>query len=129
MLDVVRSLLLCPWGMHDYVIFVWYLMSIAYLPPPLNKLTYYFFSAIVPKSNFMFFLDVDPEEAYKRTRESCERQERFESLEELNKVRLKVLHLALLGKWIVVDANKSVKEVAKQIRKAHTQTLEQNMYV
>lgn len=41
----------------------------------------------------------------------------FESINELRKVRAKRLSLALIGKWKIIDANKSTKEVGTEIRK------------
>ena len=116
LLDVIRSLLVCPWRTYDYVIFVRYLMGTAYLPAPLDKITYHFFSLTVPTSNLMFFLDISPEEAHRRIQASRERQERFESLEELREVRDKALYLALIGRWIIIDANKPMESVEIEIR-------------
>lgn len=41
----------------------------------------------------------------------------FESINELRKVRAKRLSLALIGKWKIIDANKSTEEVGTEIRK------------
>ncbi|MFZ0965133.1 MAG: hypothetical protein WAN82_00705 [Candidatus Bathyarchaeia archaeon] len=117
MLDVIRSILLYSWRKYDYVIFVRYLMGTAYLPSPLHRIAYYFFASIVPTSNFMFFLDVNPEEAYTRIQQARKRREMFESLEELERIRRKALFLALVGKWTVIDANKPVEDIEKEIRK------------
>jgi dTMP kinase len=73
MLDVIRSILLYSWRKYDYVIFVRYLMGTAYLLSPLHRIAYYFFASIVPTSNFMFFLDVNPEEAYTRIQQARKR--------------------------------------------------------
>ncbi|MDH5787079.1 MAG: thymidylate kinase [Candidatus Bathyarchaeota archaeon] len=116
MLDVIRSILLYSWRKYDYVIFVRYLMGTAYLPQPLHRITYHFFAFAVPTSNLMFFLDVKPEEAYRRIRQVREKHEMFESLEELERIRAKALYLALIGKWIVVNANRSVDEIESEIR-------------
>src|SRR5512138_113301 len=63
MVDVIRSILLYSWRQVDYVIFVRYLMGTAYLPSPIDQLAYNLFSAVVPKSKAMFFLDINPVEA------------------------------------------------------------------
>lgn len=115
MFDVIRSILLFTRRKYDYVIFVRYLMGTAYLPSPLHKIAYHFFALIVPKSDAMFFLDISPEEAYRRIRTRSD-QERFEELPELRKVRGKALSLALIGKWTILDAGKPVDEVEKEIR-------------
>ncbi|MDH5754926.1 MAG: thymidylate kinase [Candidatus Bathyarchaeota archaeon] len=118
MLDVIRSIPLYSWRKYDYVIFVRYLMGTAYLPSPLHRIAYHFFASLVPTSNLMFFLDVNPEEAYRRIQQERKRQEMFESLEELKRIRRKALSLASIDKWTIIDANKPVKSVEKEIRKS-----------
>jgi len=118
MLDVIRSILLYSWRKYDYVIFVRYLMGTAYLPSPLHRVAYHFFASLVPTSNLMFFLDVNPEEAYRRIRQERKRREMFESLEELKRIRRKALSLVLIGNWTIIDGNKPVKDVEKGIRKS-----------
>lgn len=115
MLDVIRSVLMYSWRKYDFVIFVRYLMGTAYLPSPLHEIAYYFFVATVPKSDFMFFLDVEPEEAYKRIKHVRSRQEMFENLSELKQVRHKALCLALVNNWIILDASKSAQNVHLKI--------------
>ena len=115
MLDVIRSIILFTRRGYNYVIFVRYLMGTAYLPSPLHKVAYHFFALVVPKSDAMFFLDISPDEAYRRIRTRSD-QERFEALPELRKVRGKALSLALIGKWIILDAGKPVDAVEKDIR-------------
>ena len=117
MIDVIRSVLMYSWRRFDYVIFVRYLMGTSYLPSPLHRIAYHFFSSTVPTSDLMFFLDVRPEEAYNRIRRMGKRQEMFEGLEELRRIRRKALSLALMGKWTIIDANKLVKDVEKEIEK------------
>jgi len=117
MLDVIRSVLLYSWRRYDYIIFVRYLMGAAYLPAPLHLLAYHFFALTVPKSKYMFFLDVKPEEAYRRILKTRKRLEMFESLKELQEVRLKALSLASINKWIIIDANKRIDIIEKEIKK------------
>jgi len=117
MLDVFRSILLYSWQKYDHIIFVRYLMGTAYLPSPLHKLAYHFFAVIVPTSDFIFFLDVEPQEACRRIQLTRERQEMFESLDELEQTRRKALSLALAGNWKVVNANRSISKVESEIRK------------
>ena len=118
MLDVIRSILLYSWRRYDYVVFVRYLMGTAYLPSPLHRIAYHFFASIVPTSNLMFFLDVSPEEAYRRILQERKRLEMFESLEELKRIRHKALSLALIGNWAITNANKPIKDIEKEIRKS-----------
>lgn len=117
MLDVVRSILLYSWRKYDYVIFVRYLMGTAYLPSPLHRLAYGFFALLVPTSDLMFFLEIDPAEAHRRIQRGRDRLEMFENLKELEKVRCKALSLAQIGKWTIVDASKPVEEVEREIRR------------
>jgi dTMP kinase len=117
MLDVLRSVISYSWQEYDYIIFVRYLMGTAYLPSPLHRIAYHFFALIVPTSDLMFFLDVEPHEAYRRIQLARERQEMFENLEELEHIRRKALSLALLGGWKLVDASKPIATVESEIRK------------
>jgi len=89
-------------------------MGVAYLPLPLAKLFYKFFSTILPTSEYMFFLDVEPEESLKRLAKRNE-IEMFENLDDLVKVREKALKLA--NNWNIIDTCQPIKDVQKQIEK------------
>jgi dTMP kinase len=115
MFDVVRSIMLFSWQKYDFVIFVRYLMGTAYLPSPIHRIAYQFFASLVPKSDYMFFLDVPSEEADKRIRRTRKQTEMFETPEELKKTRLKALNLALTAKWRIIDAEQTISEVEKDI--------------
>lgn len=117
MMDVIRSILYYAWRKYDYIVFVRYLMGTAYLPSPIHKIAYWFFACIVPKSNAMFFLDVNPKEAYRRIRERHQIQEMFEDVSELGKVRAKALSLALADKWAIINADQSLEKVQLEIRR------------
>lgn len=116
MMDVIRSILIYTWQRYDHIIFVRYLMGTAYLPSPLHRIAYHFFALFVPKSEFMFFLDITPDVAYKRICQARRDQEMFESLEALRKVRAKALSLAMIGKWTIINADKPREEVAMTIK-------------
>jgi dTMP kinase len=116
MVDVIRSILLFSWRRADFIIFVRYLMGTAYLPSPLDVFAYNFFSSVVPKSNKMFFLDIGPVEAAARIAKNRKQTEMFESLNALNKVRAKALSLTRFDKWIVIDSNKPVAEIALELK-------------
>jgi dTMP kinase len=118
MLDVVRSILLYSWRKDDYIIFVRYLMGTSYLPSPLFLAAYDFFACFVPTSDFMFFLDVTPKEAFRRILQTRKRREMFESLEDLELVRRRALALASRGKWTIINADKSVEDVEKEIQRS-----------
>jgi len=122
MIDVIRSILLYSWRSYDYTIFVRYLMGTAYLPPPLHYIAYRFFFAIVPTSQYMFFLDVSPCVAERRLRKNREKLEMFENISDLERTRLKALSLTSTGKWIIVDANESMKSVQETIRRSLAST-------
>lgn len=96
-------------------------MGTAYLPPPLFIVAYLFFVSIVPTSHFMFFLDATPKEAHKRILQTRKRHEMFESLEELELIRRRALFLASRGKWTIIDADKSVGDIEKEILKSMCQ--------
>lgn len=115
MFDVIRSIVLFSWQKYDYVIFVRYLMGTAYLPSPFHRIAYLFFASFVPRSEYMFFLDVPPKEADNRIRQTRSNTEMFETLEELKKVRNKALTLAVIDKWKIIHAGQSVLEVEKDI--------------
>lgn len=110
-LDVIRSVRMY-YGKADTVIFVRYLLGVAYLPFPLAKLFYKLFETILPTSQYMFFLDVKPEEALKRLK-SRNDEEMFENLDDLIKVREKALKLTV--EWHIINASDSVDDVKARI--------------
>jgi dTMP kinase len=116
MADVLRSILLYFWRKDDYIIFVRYLMGTAYLASPLHSIGYNFFSAIVPKSNKMFFLDVYPKVAASRIMDNRTKIEMFENLDSLKKVRAKALALTRFDDWIIIDSNQSPEAVTSSLR-------------
>jgi len=123
MVDVIRSIMLYSWRTFDYMVFVRYLMGTAYLPDPLDTIAYQFFAAIVPTSNYMFFLDVNPVEADRRLRVTREKLEMFENLHELEQTRQKAIRLASIDRWTIIDANGPIEHVQEVIRKSLWPTL------
>lgn len=111
--DVIRSVYKYH-GKADTVIFVRYLFGVAYLPLPLAILLYKFFSMILPTSDYMFFLDLEPEEAMKRISQR-DNQEMFENMEDLFKVRKKVLKIS--EEWKVINTSGSIHEVQENIER------------
>jgi len=112
MTDVIRSILLYSWRRVDFLIFVRYLMGTAYLPAPFHVVAYNFFALLVPKSKYMFFLDVNPEVATSRIVKNRTSIEMFENLKSLKKVRSKALALTRFDEWIIIDSNRSSIDVA-----------------
>lgn len=109
--DVIRSVRMYN-KKADTVIFVRYLMGVAYLPFPLAKLFYKIFATFLPTSEYMFFLDVAPEEAFRRL-QSRNDEEMFENIEDLTNVRKKVLKLA--QGWHVINGTGSINDINLQI--------------
>lgn len=89
------------------LIVVRYLVGVAYLPLPLARILYKFFAALLPTSSYMFFLDVEPEEALRRIEKRGEK-EMFETIEELQKVRRKALKL--VKDWYIINTNRPIEE-------------------
>ena len=113
--DVILSVIRCPWWVPDYVVFVRYLMGTAYLPSPLDRIAYVFFAALLPRPRHKLYLDVAPERAYRRIQESRDRREMFESLEQLVKVGSKARRLAALHGWSIIDGNLQEEDVQSSI--------------
>lgn len=113
--DVILSVIRCPWWMPDYVVFVRYLMGTAYLPSPLDRIAYVFFASILPRPRHKLYLDVAPERAFRRIQESRDRREMFESLEQLVKVGSKAKSLATLHGWSIIDGNMNEEDVQSSI--------------
>lgn len=110
-MDVIRSIKKF-YGRADTLIVVRYLVGVAYLPFPIAKILYKFFSTFLPTSPYMFFLDVEPEESLRRIEERGAR-EMFENLEELRKVREKALKL--VKGWKIIYTNRPIEDVQKEI--------------
>lgn len=110
-LDVIRSIRLY-YKKADTVIFVRYLVGVAYLPFPLAKLLYKIFEKTLPTSQYMFFLDVNPKEALRRIK-TRDTEEIFENLDDLIKVRGKALKL--VNNWHIINGNNSIENVGIQI--------------
>jgi dTMP kinase len=112
-LDVIRSVRLYR-GKGETIIMVRYLMGVAYLPFPIAKLLYILFSFVLPTSNYMFFLDVEPDELLKRLLKR-DQHEMFENLNDLVKVRGKALELA--KNWHVINTGNSIEQTMSEINK------------
>lgn len=110
-LDVMNSLLRY-YKKAENVVFVRYIGGVFYLPFPLAKLLYRFFSAILPTSQYMFFLDAEPEVLAQRVAKR-EEKEMFENLEDLRKVRNKALRI--LKGWHVVRTDRPLEETRAEI--------------
>ncbi len=91
----------------DTLILVRYLMGTAYLPKGLAQFSYGVFERFVPTSEYMFFLDAEPDELLERIKRRKER-EMFETYGELVKVREKAIDLA--RGWYIIDTAQPVEK-------------------
>ncbi len=112
-LDVINSLLRID-DRAKTVIFVRYLCSVAYLPDPLVDRAYRLLSSVLPTSTYMFYLDIDPENAIDRLKNRDERQI-FENKNDLKKVRERAL--SIVEDWHVIDSSRPVEDVYNEIKK------------
>jgi thymidylate kinase len=103
---------------YDYLLFVRYLLGTAYLPPPIDRIAFKFFSALVPKPTLTVFIDVKPETALKRIAvRPHNTPEIFEIIESLREIRRKGLMIGLFAEWQIINGNRSVHEIELEIRK------------
>ena len=98
----------------DTLIFVRYLGGVAYLPYSMAKPLYHVFYNVLPTTDYMFFLDVDPEESYRRIN-GRNKKEMFENLDSLYEVREKALDL--VEDWHIIDTNRPINEAQQDINK------------
>lgn len=114
-LDAIRSLRKYYYNDNiDVLIFSRYIMAVVYLPNVINVIIYKFVSFILPTSEYMFFLDVSPEESLKRIDNRSEDTEMFENMEELKKARFKSKKVTY--EWNIINADNSVAEVNNEIK-------------
>ncbi|MDH7508680.1 MAG: hypothetical protein QHH00_04690 [Methanomassiliicoccales archaeon] len=87
---------------YDNIVFVRYLMATAYLPERLMKSGYEFFKNLLPIPERLLLIDIDPVIAYTRITARQDEMEMFESLDQLKKIRERMLMLAK-DNWYVID--------------------------
>lgn len=98
----------------DVLIFSRYIMAVVYLPNIINVIIYKIVSFILPTSDYMFFLDVSPEESLKRMDKRNEDTEMFENMDELKKARTK--SKKVIYEWNVINADDSIANVNSKIK-------------
>ena len=113
--DVYRSILHYSWRRVDYIIFIRYLLGTAYLPSPIHKIAYRFFRCLVPNTKNMIYLNVSPNEAERRVKKNRNQRERFETLQELQKVSCKAWDLVSTGGWTIVNGDRNPSEIHEEI--------------
>lgn len=79
-----------------------------------SRYIYKFVSFVLPTSDYMFFLDVSPEESLKRIDNRSEETEMFENMEELEKARIKSKKVTY--DWNIIDADNSIAKVNDEIK-------------
>lgn len=97
----------------DVLIFSRYILAVMYLPSVVNTITYKLVCFLLPTSDTMFFLDVDPEESLRRIGSRDEEIEMFENIESLTKNRENSKKFTY--NWNVIDGNQSIEEINRQI--------------
>jgi dTMP kinase len=113
--DVIRSLIKYYNKKDiDVLIFSRYTLAVAYLPNSIYIFIYKIVSIVLPVSDYMFFLDIDPHESLKRVAKRGEAEEMFENEEALIIARSKALNV--LNKWIYINANKNAEDINNEIK-------------
>jgi len=118
LMDVLRSLGLLRRirGRYQMVIFVRYLMATAYMPGRLAKISYDFFSRLLPVPDRLLLVDTDPQVAMDRIAKREDAREMFEDLPRLTRIREKALSLAG-SDWEILDNNASMELSRKQLER------------
>ena len=112
-MDVLRSVRLYNHN-ADTIIMVRYLGGVAYLPPKLGRIMYDFFIKLLPTSDYMFFLDVDPPESLSRI-EKRDEKEMFENIEQLTRVRKNAM--SFVKSWNIISTNQPIECTRRDIEK------------
>jgi dTMP kinase len=99
---------------YDNIVFVRYLMATAYLPERFVDSGYNFFRKLLPIPERLLLIDIDPVIAYTRITARQEEMEMFEALDQLEKIRKRMLALAK-NNWCVIDNSCCDEESVKQL--------------
>ena len=100
-------------GRYDDVIFVRYIMAVAYLPDGLCGKAYAVISRVLPMPDVAILVDVDPETAMRRISGRGEDLEVFETVERLEVVRGRML--GLTDGWEVLDNGGDAEGLGAQV--------------
>ncbi|MDO5849243.1 MAG: thymidylate kinase [Methanobrevibacter sp.] len=114
--DAIRSVIKYYYGSDDIdvLIFSRYIMSVVYLPNVINIIVYKIVSIVLPTSNYMFFLDVSPEESLRRIAIRSEDTEMFENYDSLEKAREKSKKVA--DDWHVIPGDGDAMDIGNKIK-------------
>ena len=110
--DAIRSVIKY-YNKADTVILVRYTLAVSYLPPIVGLPLYKLVCFALPVSDYMFYLDISPEESLRRVKSRGEEEEMFENYESYVKVRNKAQ--PVLYNWNVIQADGTVEEVFSRI--------------
>ncbi len=114
-LDVLISLArMRRWRGYDDVIFVRYIMAVAYLPDQLVERAYDLVAKALPMPEHLVLVDTPPEMAMCRIIDRGHDLEMFETVEKLSRIRQRMLRLSSKG-WTVMDNSDSMEGIERQV--------------
>ena len=99
---------------YDDVIFVRYIMAVAYMPEKHYRKLYRDIEIILPMPEVRIFVDIDAETAMQRILSRGEELEMFETVDQLADTRRKMLSLTDNG-WIVISNSGELSETFRQL--------------
>lgn len=116
-LDVLHSVKYMNRRRQDYddVIFVRYIMEVAYLGDRFVPFAYKFFEHFFPPMEVSVLVDLDPDEAFRRIESRGEELEVYEAPDKLRKIGGRMRDLAREHGWYVIDNGGSIEETRGQI--------------
>lgn len=114
--DVVRSVrfMKCRSSRYDDIVFIRYIMSVAYLSDKPAQAAYKLFSRILPTPDVKILIDVDENVAVSRIAARGDELESFEVPEKLGKIRQRMRGLA--DGWHVVDNSGDPSDAESALR-------------
>ena len=104
----------------DVLIFSRYILAVMYLPNGINTIVYKIVAFILPTSDYMFFLDITPEESLRRIGLRNDDKEMFENLDSLKENRLKSQKFT--QNWHVISADDSPEVISQKIKEKCLET-------
>lgn len=114
-LDVLISLArMRRWRAYDDIVFVRYIMAVAYLPDPLVEKGYYLVAKVLPMPEHLILVDTPPEMAMCRIVDRGHDLEMFETVDKLSRIRQRMLRLSSKG-WKVLDNSDSMDGIERQV--------------
>ena len=109
-LDILHSI----WALrhsdreYDDVIFVRYLLEVAYFPDSVYRVCHRVASGVLPEPDVSILVDIDPGTAMERILQRGGELEAYEEISKLERTHRHMLDIA--GGWYVLDNNGSVEE-------------------